>query len=285
MTKTFKYSDTLINAAFCFLLLALLLAIGGTLAQVNNALKKDENVGYMDARLVQTYGGNGDTHVYPGFTQERTCQATNYGTEVAFLRLRVDKYWADRSWGDGGEVFTRNYDPQYDANLIEITFDDTENWVDGEDGWFYYATTVAPGEETTNLLSAVGISEQVGEENNDAKQTRKDHDNKTSIYIDKAGVVDVELQAVTTEYDYSKDGTGDEDSAGSGSKFAAADLKSQFSPETGDSISNMALLLFALAALSLCVFVVLLIASKRRNDKNEQAAQAANGYSDGHNIN
>ena len=294
MTKTFKYSDTLINAAFCFLLAALLLAIGGTLAQVTNALNHNENKGYLDVKLVQTYGPGGDTPVYPGFTQERTCKVNNYGSEVAYVRVRLDKYWANRSGSGASEQFTRTDDPQYNTDYIEITYDDLTNWVYDEDGWYYYASAINPGEETANLLSAVTISEQVGEEHNDAQQTRKDHDNITSIYLDKAGIVDVELQAVTTEYDPGKkdddndnknqggNTSGDaSDGSGSGSgtegtdsasKYVPASLKSQFASETaetGDSISQTALVLFALAALSLCVFVVLLIASKRRNDKNQ----------------
>ena len=275
-----KHADTLVNTAVLCLLVAVLLGIGGTLAQVTNAVKHNENKGYIDARLVQTYGQYGDKAVYPGYTESRTCVVENYGSEVAYVRVRLDKYWANRTRdAAGNETLTREEDPAYNTEYIHANLTGAEKWVDGEDGWYYYSDAVAPGSETESLLQSVGIDTQVGEERNDMQSTERDYNSESSIYLSKVGVLDVELQAVTTEYDPGTPDSGGDTggtTADGDSKFRAAQSSAQaaFAPETGDAVSHTALVLFGLAIIALLLFLLLLIAARRRRKEEEQQAFA-----------
>ena len=116
------------SAAVVSLLAALLLALLGAAAAVANVVTHEDNDGYLDARLVETWGDRPDRTIWPGYSTERTAIATNVGTENCYVRIRFDKYWADE------ETLERDDPEVYNADYIEIGYADTERWQDGGDG-------------------------------------------------------------------------------------------------------------------------------------------------------
>ena len=274
-------STSFATAAVAALLVALLLGIGGTFAALTDAYNHSGNQGYADAKLVQTWGDQVVTSIYPGYTQERTAIAENKGTEAIYVRIKLDKFWADRSsrtdeedgtdktnsndaTGDSGKL-TPTSDPQFNADYIEVGWADTEKWVDGEDGWWYYTDVIEPGQSSTSLISSVGISTQLGEENNDNKSTETAHKNMPSAYLTEAAVLDVELQAVTT-YPENANNKGDTGSKTNKASYA----KSAFIAKTGDGLSPLVITLFALALVALAVCVIFFIASRKRSKQEDE---------------
>lgn len=273
-------SMTLSMLAVVALLVTVVLGIGGTLAIVVNTLNHDENYGYLDAKLVQTWGDKPETAVYPGFTTERTAAAKNVGSEDMYVRIRLDRFWAN------SETLERETSDAYNTDFIEVGFDDTEKWVLSDDGWYYYSDVIAPGEQSTSLLSSVGISKDVGEERNDGEDTEIVHGGVTSAYLSVTAVVDVELQAVTTveeppgpkpEPEPQPEPTPSPDSGGStnttpstsGASGSASNAKQAFITKTGDALPPLAITLFILAGASLLTCIILLLASKRKSKQEE----------------
>ena len=294
-------SSTLAMSAVVALLVTLLLGIGGTLCALADSVKHDGNEGYLDARLVQTYGEKLITDVYPGFSDTRTAQATNIGTEDMYVRMRINKFWADRDTRSGGyETQSDKVDSNdakgtngadltptsdtVDNDLIVVNLDDTEKWVDGGDGWYYYTDIIAPGETSTSLLASVGISEKLGEEQNNNQSTDVKYGGIDSKYLTKAAVLDVDLEAVTTHAEEPKpepepepepdnpDTTPDtgKDSSDKTSYVTPAKAKSAFIAKTGDGLSPLVMTLFALALVAFLVCIFLFLAAKHRRSDEEQ---------------
>ena len=304
-------SARLANIAVVALLVALVCGLLGAATAVANVVTHEENVGYTDVKLAETWGDLPDGNIYPGYTTERTAIVTNEGTEACYVRIRLDKFWADK------ETLVKDDPEKYDADLIEIGFDDTDNWEeDEEDGWWYYVDPLEPGAETTSLLKNVTFSTKIGEEFNNGESTTDFKDNlkdpnytydekykdegRDSIYLEEAAVIDVELQAVT-QYpapdDNGDNGGGDNnggennggtdnggadnganaggESASEGSSSATGisptALKKAFIAKTGDPLSPLVLTLFTLAAIALAACIFLFIASKRKKREEDEA--------------
>ena len=303
-------SMTFATAAVCAFLVALVLGIGATFAALNDGVKHPQNQDYPDAKLVQTWGDEVVTSVWPGYETTRTALAKNTGDETMYVRMRVNKFWADRdsrtskednkndtsannATGDTGSKLVPTTNTAFNKNYIEIGFDNTDKWVDGGDGWWYYTDPIAPGASSESLLSSVKISEQIGEENNDGEQTSTEHGNVNSIYLNEAAVIDVELDAVTTEEEKpspkpepeptptpTPDNNDDNnnsstDSTSKTTEAAMAPWKLKQAQQagiakTGDGLSPLVLTLFSLAAIALFSCILLLVFSKRRKKQEEE---------------
>ena len=238
------------TAAVVALLVAIACGIFGAITAVAEVVTHEENPGYLDAKLVETWGGRPDGNIYPGYSTERTAIVTNTGSEECYVRIRADKYWADKN------SLVKDDPAKYDANLIEVGYDDTEKWQDGGDGWWYYVDPVAPGAQTTSLFKDVTFSTDIGEEFNngiateDLKGEVKPGDALDSIYLTEAAVLDVELQSVVAN---------------------PQGLQASFIPKTGDTLSPLVLTLFVLALIALCACICLIIASKRKKREEDTA--------------
>ena len=258
MSETKQHSEkprslALGTAAVVALLVAIICGILGVGTAVANVATHADNPGYLDAKLVETWGDKPDGNIYPGYSTTRTAKATNVGSEACYVRLKLDKYWGDEN------TLERDDPEKYDANLIEVGMDDTEKWQLNDDGWYYYVDPVEPGAETTSLLKDVKFTEQIGEEFNNGVSTEslspevKDGEALDSIYLTEAAILDVELQAVVAN---------------------PQGLQASFIPKTGDPLSPLVLTLLALALIALAACIGLFIASKRKKTQ-EDAADAA----------
>ena len=246
--ETKSRSMALGTAAVVALLVAIVCGIFGAITAVAEVVTHEENPGYLDAKLVETWGGRPDGNIYPGYSTERTAIVTNTGSEECYVRIRADKYWADKN------SLEKDDPAKYDANLIEVGYDDVEKWQDGGDGWFYYVDPVAPGAQTTSLFKDVTFSTDIGEEFNngiateDLKGDVKTGEALDSIYLTEAAVLDVELQAVVAN---------------------PQGLQASFIPKTGDTLSPLVLTLFALALIAFVTCICLIIASKRKKNQED----------------
>ncbi|MBQ3558815.1 MAG: hypothetical protein IJA07_04795 [Agathobacter sp.] len=98
---------------------------------------------------------NKDVAVSRGYTVDRIVFAENTGEQPAFVRIAVNSIYLDGETGKEAET-----------DKIEILFNEDARWI-YEDGWFYYAEILEPGEKTVPLLSGAYFSTTLDESNQD----------------------------------------------------------------------------------------------------------------------
>lgn len=230
-------------ALLCFVA-SLGAGIGGTYATITQAQKHSDIEPYFDAKLVQKYAPEGETAAYPGFTCSRSAVAQNTGERACWVRMRLEKKWLER---DSSNKWVESGDTTLNTDYIEVTLDDTTNWLDGEDGWYYYQPSIEPGQTSSSLLSSISISTQIGEEYNDGQA----HD-VSSTYIDKAAEVDVYMEATANPYEQQ----------GSIKKL----------PQTGDTTSFKLFVAAGIAfALGISLVIAALILSRKQETSDEES--------------
>lgn len=91
------------------------------------------------------------TGVMPGQVVSKQPMVANAGSEDFYTRVRVDIRIVP---APGGEALS--------AELVQPGID-TEAWVEGGDGWYYYAGTVAPG-ASVSPFGTVTFAPEMGNE-------------------------------------------------------------------------------------------------------------------------
>ena len=115
------------------------LCTAGTLAYWRSTGITENNIttGVVDGTIIEEYtepqGG-----IYPGDTVDNTVNIRNDGTVDMVVRVKIEKNWDDQN-----ELL--------DSDKIMIDFD-TEHWLDGNDGYYYYKGILSPGETTVEPL-------------------------------------------------------------------------------------------------------------------------------------
>ena len=90
--------------------------------------------------------------ILPGASVTKIAEVRNLdGSAEAWIRVRIEK--AIRLTGGGTP----------DLSLVELALNETD-WMDGGDGYYYYASPLAPGKTTPPLLTAVTFSRAMGNE-------------------------------------------------------------------------------------------------------------------------
>lgn len=117
----------------------------------------------------------------PGATITKEVLVSNDGDYDLIVRAKLDETWADSETSTVyktneavdtstlgiGDVYTVGQYNLYDGltgadnSVVAKNLSASENWVDGEDGWYYYAVNLAPGENTDNWLESVTLNEDV----------------------------------------------------------------------------------------------------------------------------
>lgn len=149
----------------CALICAIAMAATGTLAYFTQ-MRRAVNVISM-ARLDmilhdETTGGEdfpseGIDGVMPGMSVDKIVYIENNGTSDEYVRISLDK----KIWDAEGNANTLNYD--------HITLNiNTSDWTE-KDGWYYYNSPLAPGEETTKLFTLVSFGPELGNEYMEAR--------------------------------------------------------------------------------------------------------------------
>lgn len=135
------------------LLVGVILLAGttGTLAwlSVTGVLVNQFGIGSVTPSVQETLNGNVKSDV----------KAKNTGTASAYIRAAVDIYWQDAT--SGARLWE---EPQADTDY-EIAWSDelrdalgknlASIWIKASDGFYYWTSPVAPGEETGVLITSV----------------------------------------------------------------------------------------------------------------------------------
>lgn len=126
----------------------LLAGVAGTLAWLSatGVLVNQFGIGSVTPSVQETLDGNVKSNV----------KAKNTGTAPAYIRAAVDIYWQD---GSGARLWD---EPQAGTDYkVEWSVADTLGanspsiWVKASDGFYYWTSPVAPGEETGMLIKSV----------------------------------------------------------------------------------------------------------------------------------
>ena len=121
----------------------------GTLAWLSatGVLINQFGIGSVTPSVQETLNGNVKSDV----------KAKNTGTAPAYIRAAVDIYWQD---GNGARLWE---EPQADTyNIVwsdslgdALGANSASSWVKASDGFYYWTSPVAPGEETNVLITSI----------------------------------------------------------------------------------------------------------------------------------
>lgn len=138
--------------ALCLVIaLAAIAVIGGTLAYFTDTKDATNTftVGNVKIELTEpNWEGNGSKdapEVYPGEALAKDPTVTNDGANPCFVRVKVTGL---DCLGNAGMI---TYRTDYVDNKLG------DNWVNGEDGYFYYTKVLAVGETTDALFDQIVI--------------------------------------------------------------------------------------------------------------------------------
>ena len=101
-----------------------------------------------------SYPTQGDTYmIYPGYSVGKSVYVENIGAYPIYVRAKIV----------GSINLNERYashEDEIDLSLINYSID-YDNWTE-RDGYYYFNTAVISGKSTTNLLSSVDFSNQMG---------------------------------------------------------------------------------------------------------------------------
>jgi len=108
----------------------------------------------------------------PGVEVNKTVQVENTGEQDIIIRVKMDEKWVRKGTTtpykelttspDGAVYVISQESPndgltENDNSVVIKNFSESENWVNGGDGWFYYKTNLPKGEITDSWLESVEL--------------------------------------------------------------------------------------------------------------------------------
>lgn len=103
---------------------------------------------------------DGITGVMPGTSASKIVSVNNTGDADAWIRVQVEMSITGKDGASLPMELTAE-----GATIPVLTLDiDTENWIDGGDGFYYYKLPVAPGTSTSALFKEVYFAKEMGNE-------------------------------------------------------------------------------------------------------------------------
>lgn len=99
----------------------------------------------------------GMTNIMPGSTVSKIVTVENTGEGEAWLRVKVEPAITDAQ----GEVLPLTIESGGEQIAV-MTYTPGENWLDGGDGYYYYATPLAPGASTEVFFDEVRFALEMG---------------------------------------------------------------------------------------------------------------------------
>lgn len=152
----------------------LLLAAGGTTLAYFTDSETAHNVvtsGGVDIGIVEKtkvgddlldFPEEGVFGVMPGESVSKIVTVENTGSAPAWVRVKVDRSVLGKDKAElplTAEVKVGNADGSDEIAKVEVvSFEVKDGWIDGEDGWWYWTSPVAPGGSTGVLLDAVSFA-------------------------------------------------------------------------------------------------------------------------------
>ena len=129
----------------------------------------DEN-GFVDIN-----GWNGDI-------KAKKVNIKNTGSSNCLVRVSITPRWIN----DNGSFYAG------DVSMIQLNFSNSNLWIDGQDGYYYYLDTLGTEKVTEELLSSVQV---------------KDGIELSHYYKGKTLIIDVKAEAVQAQCYINDDGT------------------------------------------------------------------------------
>lgn len=96
---------------------------------------------------------NKEVTVSRGYQVERIVFAENTGTQPAFVRFSIESAFIDAVTGE-----------KLSQDKIRLLLNEDSRWI-YEDGWYYYAEVLEPGEQTIPILSGIQFDASLDESN------------------------------------------------------------------------------------------------------------------------
>lgn len=153
------------------------LAMGGTLAYYT-AESTAHNVittGDIHIKLFEEFDPEAAKKLVPGNTVDKVVTVMNTSSTAqgdAWIRVQVELD-ASINGDDLPVAILGPDDLEQPVALIDFNDQADDNWIYGGDGYFYYKTAVAPGEETQPLFTEVTLNPLM---DNDYQESRIDVD-------------------------------------------------------------------------------------------------------------
>lgn len=140
-----------------------MLMIGGTFAYFQKSSTIDNHLQAAEPKVYLNENFNPDDEWLPGEEKQKEVRFGNEGNMATVLRVRfISSLEENGSQTDISDKVTLNF------NLPSFT----DNWVKGQDGWYYYNKVLLPDAVTDITLKSVTISDQIG---NDEHGIQKDY--------------------------------------------------------------------------------------------------------------
>ena len=162
--------------------LTMLLAValvGGILAYWNqtSVIENPFDTGRYGSTVKEDFSPADGNNWQPGVDVNKDVYAVNTGETDLIVRARLDEKWT-RMTGDGitepgvkyKDSLTDSYDvyltdqknptdglTTLDGSVVVKKFSGSTNWIDGEDGWYYYAINLEGGKTSDKWLDSVEL--------------------------------------------------------------------------------------------------------------------------------
>jgi len=161
--------------------LVALFVLGGTLAWFT-ADAKMPNMFTTGTVAIEIHENLDDPNDWaPGINKKKEVSVKNVGSLPVYVRVQLTPVWGSM----GEEGFSEDEELSID-NVIFIFNENTEDWVESGD-WYYYKGVLEPEDETPLLLSSVTL---------DGSRTGNDYQGKTlKIYVNAEAVQAAPIQA------------------------------------------------------------------------------------------
>ncbi len=104
----------------------------------------------IEAKMVENY-----TPSEPVGTVTKEVSFQNNGTTDVFLRVAKVETWTKKDEDNQEEILSNTLADKTEVATKNWTSAWTNQWQDGNDGWFYYKYVLGPGETTDKILSSV----------------------------------------------------------------------------------------------------------------------------------
>lgn len=147
--------------------------IAGSLAYWNQTHIIDnpfETGGKFGATVIEDFIPDGEW--LPGAEVDKVVQVENTGEQDIIIRVKMDEKWVRKGENNPYKQFSAVPDKDVyvveqidaedgktaaDKSVVIKNFSASTNWVDGQDGWFYYKVNLAKGKITDKWLESVAL--------------------------------------------------------------------------------------------------------------------------------
>lgn len=103
------------------------------------------------------FPAEGMTNIMPGSTVSKIVTVENSGSGEAWIRVKVEPVITNAQ----GEALPLTIESS-NGLLPVMTYTPGESWLDGGDGYYYYATPLSPGESTAVFFDEVRFAPEMG---------------------------------------------------------------------------------------------------------------------------